>query len=308
MPASVRLALGQFGAELGDVGANLKQIREMSTEAADAGADLACFPELSLSGYLLDPESYTPELLDQVERAEMELAAEAERLGIALVYGAPLRDGTRLRNGVIMQHPGGVRLTYAKTHMTATERAVFLPGSEFVVEERGVALACCYDLAFPEAARILALRGARLLLVPMAWEVQRGFVMRHVVPARAVENVAYVVCVNQCGTVGEYRFRGGSCAVDPLGETCVCLGDEAGLGVVDIALDWTSRLREGADKRSYPLLDDRRVELYAPIAAEPLPKNRWSLKSDMYMLSDAAEVKSSSARGERRSLKRLAHG
>jgi predicted amidohydrolase len=261
----MRVALGQFGAELRKVQSNLDRMQAMVGEAAHAGAELVCFPELCLSGYLLDAADYTPELLRDVERAEEELAVESERRRITVIYGAPACREGRLQNTVVMQRPDRHRLIYARTHMAAIERAVFEPGGDLVIDERGIAPACCYDLAFPELARMIALHGARLLVVPMAWETQRGFVMRHVVPARAVENIAYVLCVNQCGTIGQLAFRGRSCAVDPLGQNCAYLGDETGLTVVDIDLDWVSQLREGFDTRSYPLFADRRPELYGPI-------------------------------------------
>jgi predicted amidohydrolase len=168
-----------------------------------------------------------------------------------------------LENAVVHVDPQGRRLVYAKTHMDVKERQVFTRGDAFVVADEGLGLACCYDLAFPEPGRILALQGARALLVPMAWEVERAFVMEKVAAARAVENVAYVVCVNQCGTVGPYRFSGASRALDPLGEALVTLGDEEAVEVVELDLGLVDRLRDTTDARTYPLLDDRRPDLYA---------------------------------------------
>jgi predicted amidohydrolase len=267
MGSSVRLALCQFGAALGDVDRNLEQMRVAAATAASAGAELVCFPELSVSGYLLKRTDYTVGLLDAVERAEEELAAESRRLGVGIVYGAPSRGpGRGLRNLVVLQAADGSRLVYAKTHMVAAERRVFDPGGGFMVDEDGIGLACCYDLAFPEAMRAVVLLGARVVLVPMAWEVQRAFVMRHLVAARAVENVAYVVAINQSGAVGDLRFPGESCVVDPLGTVIVALGDGTELATVDIDLGSVERLREQSDSPTYPLLADRRPELYGPIS------------------------------------------
>jgi predicted amidohydrolase len=264
----MRVAIGQFGAQLGNVRANLDRMQTMLAEAARADAEVVCFPELSLSGYLLDAGAYTPQLMGEVADAVDELAADSARHDMTLVYGAPQRVDGGLRNAVIMQPPSGSRLVYAKTHLDAVERAVFDRGDRFVVEQRGIGAACCYDLAFPELARAVALLGARLLVVPMAWEVKRAFVMLNVVPARAVENVLYVLCANQCGKIGPFTFRGGSCVVDPLGRMCVRLGDEEGLAVSDLELDWVSRLRDRRDDRSYPLVADRRPELYEILTYE----------------------------------------
>ncbi len=262
---ALRVALGQFGAALGDVDDNLTRMRARLAEAVARGAELVVFPELCLSGYLLERADYTDALLDAVEAAEAVLAAEADRAAVSLVYGTPQRTRGGLVNAVVLRDRGGARVVYAKTHMTEQERGAFAPGSAFVVHD-GRGLACCYDLAFPEPTRVLTLRGARVLLVPMAWEAGRGFVMQSVVAARAVENVAYLVCVNQAGTVGPFDFRGSSCVVDPLGRSVTQLGREDALEVADLDLDWVSRLRDQRDLRTYPLLDDRRPELYGDLA------------------------------------------
>ena len=261
----MRVALGQFGARPGDVEGNLARTRSLLERAAAGGAALACFPELCLSGYLLDRDAYTGALLAAVEAARRTLAGDARRLGVAVVYGAPVGHGGELANTVVLQPPDAAALDYAKTHLDVKERAIFSPGSELVVGPGGIGLACCYDVAFPEASRVLALRGARVVVAPMAWEVARGFVMQRVVAARAVENVAYVVCVNQSGPAGELRFLGASCVIDPLGEVVMALGAGAALGFADLDLEWVDRLRGGRDGRTYPLLDDRRPDLYGEL-------------------------------------------
>jgi predicted amidohydrolase len=274
MGAALRIALGQFGAALGDVHGNLARVRESLERSAREGAALACFPELALSGYLLQRADYDDRLLDAVEEAGTALAQDAARLGLDVVYGAPMRGAAGLINAVVLQRASGGRMVYAKTHMDVKERRVFARGDAFPVDPDGVVgLACCYDLAFPEAIRAISLGGARVLLVPMAWEVERGFVMRHVAAARAVENVAYLVCVNQCGTVGDFRFMGASRVVDPLGETVLDLGADEELAIADLDVGMIDRLRDAGDGRTYPLLSDRRPELYAELArqSEPTP-------------------------------------
>lgn len=261
--STTRIALAQFGAALGDVAANLDRMLALLDRARTGGANIVCYPELCLSGYLLERSAYDDELLAAAELAEAELARAASTADVTLVYGTPVAGDGGLENAVVHVDPQGRRLVYAKTHMDVKERQVFTRGDAFVVADEGLGLACCYDLAFPEPGRILALQGARALLVPMAWEVERAFVMEKVAAARAVENVAYVVCVNQCGTVGPYRFSGASRALDPLGEALVTLGDEEAVEVVELDLGLVDRLRDTTDARTYPLLDDRRPDLYA---------------------------------------------
>jgi predicted amidohydrolase len=204
-----------------------------------------------------------------VQRAGSALAVDAARLGLDVVYGAPSRATGDLVNAVVLERGARGRVVYAKTHMDVKERRVFRPGDAFFADPDGVlGLACCYDLAFPEAIRAVSLAGARVVLVPMAWEVERSFVMRRVAAARAVENIAHLVCVNQCGAIGDLRFLGASRVVDPLGETVLELGEGDELGLVDLDLALVDALRDQRDGRTYPLLADRRPELYAQLAEQ----------------------------------------
>jgi predicted amidohydrolase len=88
-----------------------------------------------------------------------------------------------------------------------------------------------------------------------------------------VENVAYVACVNQAGTAGALRFLGASCVIDPLGEAVATLGPGDELGFADIDLEWVDRLRGGRDGRTYPLLDDRRPDLYGDLQTRTGPSH-----------------------------------
>src|SRR5665647_204396 len=102
-------------------------MRRLLADGAERGADLVCFPELCLSGYLLLADDYSDALLDAVEEAETVLAEDAERAAVSLVYGAPVRIPDGLVNGVVLREPDGARVLYAKTHMDERERRVFAP-------------------------------------------------------------------------------------------------------------------------------------------------------------------------------------
>lgn len=265
----MRLALSQFGAALADVSSNVCQMRDALAVASDGGAAVICFPELCVSGYLLRAPEYSEELLQDARDAVEDLARDSRRLGLTVVYGTPWRhaDGG-LRNSVVLQEPSGRRVVYDKTHLVEKEREVFLAGTAFAAASGGIGLACCYDLGFPEAMRTVTLLGARVLVVPMAWEVPGSFVMRHLVAARAVENIAYVVAINQCGEVGELQFSGGSCVIDPLGASVAAIAGEPGVLIADIDLGWADRLRDGSESGTYRLLRDRRPEIYGLVGRQ----------------------------------------
>ena len=257
---SLRVALVQFTPSPGDVHSNLSQMLGFLGEAALQRADMVCFPELCLPGYMLDPAKYTDEVLKDLRQADTRLQAASRDLQVRIMYGTAHYWGRRLHNCVQVSEPDGTRTVYVKTHMVDAERAVFSAGRNLVVTADGnLGLGCCYDLAFPGFSASLADAGARVLCFPMAWEQQRAFVFEGIVTARAIENIAYVVCVNQTGALGTTRFHGGSRIVDPLGRTLCQMGDTIGLVVADIDLDEVTRLRASVDTRTYPLLADRRT-------------------------------------------------
>jgi predicted amidohydrolase len=200
------MALAQFTPMAGDVDGNLSQMQALLGTGALQHAELVCFPELCLPGYLLEPAAYTAGFLADLSRAAETLEQTARERQVRIVYGTAEASAGALRNVVVITDPGRARTRYAKTHMVQAERIVFTPGNHLVLTADGVlALGCCYDLAFPGFCAGLADAGARVLIFPMAWETRRAFVFESIAAARAVENVAYVVCVNQTGS-----RRGGS--------------------------------------------------------------------------------------------------
>jgi predicted amidohydrolase len=258
----MRIALAQFTPVAGDVDGNLSQMQALLEAGARQRADLVCFPELCLPGYLLEPAAYTGGFLSDLVQAAEALERMARERHVRIVYGTAEMCAGALRNVVAITGPGTARTRYAKTHMVEAERVAFAPGKELVLTADGIlALGCCYDLAFPGFCASLADAGARVLIFPMAWETRRAFVFEGIAAARAIENVAYVVCVNQTGTMGLTQFHGGSRIIDPLGNTLVEMGNTVGLVSADLNLDWVSRLRASDDPATYPLLADRRPPL-----------------------------------------------
>lgn len=258
MTPKLILGLGQFAAVPGDVQANLDVMLEQLGKAGPGELDLMCFPELCLPGYLLDVRDYTDQLAGNLRDAEKTLQAAADAADVRLMYGTARWTGGRLRNCVVLAEPRADGTSYAKVHLAGAERAVFTAGDELLTVDGGIGLGCCYDLAFAEVSTRLAEAGAHVLCFPMAWERQRAFVFEAVVAARAVENVAYVVCVNQTGQVQNLDFYGGSRVVDPLGQTVCHLREKVGVAVIELDLDWVARLRAAPAGATFDFASDRR--------------------------------------------------
>ena len=260
------VGLGQFPAAAGNVQANLGVLLNLLDQAGPAGLDLMCFPELCLPGYLLAAADYTGQLRLDLRHAEEAIQAAADAADVRIAYGTARWEGGRLHNCVVVAEPRAASTTYVKVHLAGSERAVFDAGDELVLTADGsTGLGCCYDLAFAGFSARLAAAGARVLCFPMAWERERAFVFEALAPARAIENVAYVVCVNQTGQVGDLDFHGGSRVVDPLGQTVCHLGEKVGVAVVELDLEWVARLRAAPAGETFAFAADRRdVDLRGP--------------------------------------------
>ena len=113
----------------------------------------------------------------------------------------------------------------------------------------------CYDLRFPEMARMLALGGSDVLFVPSGW-VQGDMKLDHwqtMIKARALENGCYVVAPDQTGNI----YIGHSLVVDPFGRIVLDMSDREGMEILDLDLGIVTEARE-----KLPLLQNRRFEVY----------------------------------------------
>ncbi len=116
----LRVAVVSPELRVADVAFNLGRMRSALREAAEEGARLVVFPELSLSGYTCGDLFYQQLLLEKVREAARELAAETAELGVAAVVGAPLEIGGRLFNAALLLAGGGVCGIVPKTYLPNT--------------------------------------------------------------------------------------------------------------------------------------------------------------------------------------------
>ncbi|MFI1194780.1 carbon-nitrogen hydrolase family protein [Micromonospora sp. NPDC020750] len=269
----LRVAAAQIEAVGGDLTGNAAAHAAAIAGAADLGASLVVFPELSLCGY-----DY-PLLAADVARCEVAPGDPALRTvgqacrerGVTAVVGGCARraDGWAIAAHVVGPD-GAVAATYHKRHLDADERKVFVPGTtDTLVRVRGwrLGLGVCYDASFPEHARGLALAGADAYLVSGAFTVGDSDHRRSVYfPARALENTSYVVFANFAGTHGGWRFAGHSAVYAPDGRPLADAGASAGLAVADLD---DARLRRQRD--SQRMLADRAAPAPAPAPVVVVP-------------------------------------
>ena len=253
---------------------NLEAADRLTRAAAADGAELVVLPErLDLRGTAQD---YADGAETLEEGRPLAWAKElARELGIDLVAGSiaeRVPGAERGSNTSVHFGPDGeARAVYRKIHMFDVEVGGVEyresehsePADEIVLSETAggqkLGLTICYDLRFPELYRILALRGARILLVPAAftlattrehWEV--------LLRARAIEDQAFVIAANQVGQHAPwYRSGGRSMIVDPWGVVLAQAPDKETVVVADLDLD-----RQAEIRRTMPSLANRRPEAY----------------------------------------------
>lgn len=256
-----------------DMTASLRAALARLQDASEAQVDLLVFPELFLGGYYVDQA-----MVRRASEARASLArlqAAVDQLGVSCVVGVPdLRDGV-LFDALAILRPRRDPARYAKTHLFRTEKELFTPGSSFWTGEIAgwqCGLLVCYEVAFPEVARALALSGARLLIVPAAFGKSRVRIWQIATVSRAIENGCYLAAAGHAGGNGVSEFAGHSRVVDPAGEVLADAGERAEMLVVELRERIVDEVRAGrADSHSG--LADRRPELYGSLT-EPPPQPR----------------------------------
>jgi predicted amidohydrolase len=151
-----------------DVEANLAWITSLARRAKlEDGAELVVFPELAVSG-LADPAVRAQAVPGPATDQLCRLAAQ---LSIYIVAGVAERARDAIHNSACLIGPEGLVVVYRKTHLTDSERAWASPGDAWVMADTPVGrigLLIGHDASFPEAGRILALKGCDLIVCPAA--------------------------------------------------------------------------------------------------------------------------------------------
>jgi len=268
------VAAAQLAPVIGDADGNRRTAAAAVTDAAAAGAELVVLPELCDSGYVFASAQEARGLATAAAdsptlRQWRELAAAH---GIVIVGGfCELGGDGRLWNSAALVDATGTRAIYRKAHLWDREGLVFTPGSAappvVSLPFGRVALVICYDLEFPEWARLPALAGADLIAAPVNWPAAPcppGERPAEVVKAQADASVngVFVVVADRCGTERGVAWVGGSLIVGPDGYPLAgpVTADQPAILTADCDLP---RARDKRINARNDLLADRRPELYA---------------------------------------------
>lgn len=241
-------------------------------KAAAGGADFAVLPEMFCCPY--QDDCFLPYSEEENGPVQTAFSALAQELGIYIVGGSiPERVGDKLHNTCyVYDRTGRLLAKHRKMHMfdidvpggqRFTESATFTPGDSittFETEFGTVGLCICFDLRFEELFRCMALRGAKVIFVPAAFNMTTG-------PAhweltfrmRALDNQCFMVGVGPArNEQASYVAYGNSIVTDPWGSVMARAGAEETILFADLDLQ-----RIDAIRKQIPILSNRRTDIYS---------------------------------------------
>ena len=267
----LRAGFFQFAPTFGDVARNLSRV---VSALGNAEADIIVLPELAFTGYLFEDRSELARLAQEPAKSPIvsSLVALCRNRDFFLVTGFAEKCADKIFNSALVIGADGVVHTYRKLHLFDREKAYFDPGDTppAVVELCGakIGVMVCFDWAFPEVARVLALQGADLLCHPA--NLVLTYCQKTMI-ARCIENAVFAVSANRFGSDvrpgGTLTFTGQSQVVTPKGEVIYrakAEGEDLFIAEIDLG---EARNKWITEKNH--LLDDRRPEYYRHLSDDP---------------------------------------
>ncbi len=274
----------------GDKQANLQRTVEAIEQAASQGAQLVVLQELHATPYFCQTEATDNfDLAEPIPGPSTQLLAQAARANQVVVVGSVFEQrapGLYHNTAVVLEKDGSLVGKYRKMHIPDDpgyyEKFYFTPGDlgfhpvSTSVGKLGVLV--CWDQWFPEAARLMTLAGADMLVYPTAigWSpaddsaeqkrqqdawftVQRGHAVANGIPVIVANRTGFEA--DPSGNSAGIRFWGTSFIAGPQGEI---LG-KAAEDTAALLVQRVDRARVDAVRRIWPFLRDRRIEEYADL-------------------------------------------
>lgn len=268
MTMNLRLAVGQTEPRVGNHHWNIEQIQHALDQADDEYVDILVLPELSNSGYSFDSIEEALNSSELVPEGKVSrILLEWSHDGRMVVAGICEKTDEGLFNSAAVFINGEHAVTYRKIHLFYRESEWFHSGNAEppVIEFRGYRLGVmvCFDWAFPEVTRILALKGAQVILHPANLVLPYCF---DAMITRSIENRVFTATANRVGHERGLSFTGRSQITSPRGERLLSLSkDEVGLGILDLD---PSQADDKMITEKNDILGDRRPELYHRLVKE----------------------------------------
>lgn len=236
----MRALLAQLSPVAGAIETNLARLESLLGEHRDV--QVAIFPELYLQGYQPSraQEVAIPAEGPQIERVRA--AARRHHTAVIVGFAERLHDGQVANSAVCIDGDGTLAGVHRKSQLFGEgERAAFAAGEDLLLTQiAGLALAplICFEVEFPEPARLLARSGAEMFVTVAANMEPYGDEHELAARSRALENRRPHLYVNAVGSCEGLTFVGGSAAIDASGSVIALAGREEQLLEVDVPSSW----------------------------------------------------------------------
>lgn len=247
----------QLDVQWEDKSANFSRLRALLAEDRPPKGSLIILPEMFATGFSMNVAGIAEGSPSKTEQFLSDLAKEHQAAVLGgLVYQG--NEGKGRNEAVFIQPDGGIAARYSKLQpfSYAGETDHYEAGESVVTfEYQGFTVApfICYDLRFPEHFRTAARRGANLFAVIANWPEVRIAHWITLLQARAIENQAFVIGVNRCGSDPNVNYSGCSLIVNPRGEIIASAGADEEIVQAEVDLNTVNSWRT-----EFPALKDMR--------------------------------------------------
>jgi predicted amidohydrolase len=268
----MRIACIQSDVVFNDPSANAQKAALKLQEMKDAGVDLAVFPEAFLTGYCVDCQADADAIAIPRDHKSIRLIQDAaNRLGIMVIFGFAELRNEKVYNTAALIETGEAPKFYSKTHLPILGLDNFVVGGDelpvFDTKLGRIGILICFDLRPPEPSRVLALKGADLIVLPTNWPQGAEVSADYMPISRAAENRVFFATCDRVGTENGFSFIGKSKIVSPSGKILASAGSSEEVIMADVDLA-EARLKRNVvvpGKYETTVFECRRPELYAAI-------------------------------------------
>lgn len=237
----MKITLAQMQPDVGGLTTNANNICNLLAEESRHHSELVLFPELSLSGYVTNHQTLEKTAINDNDDLIMKIKQACNINNIDAVISFPERvEQLFYITSLYIDHNGEVLGKYRKTHLFADEQKLFTKGEDYPVfntQFGKLGMMICYDLEFPEVARLLKLQGAEMILISTANMQPYEHHQDVYLMSRALENELPVAIANQVGINEPHHFFGHSAVVDHNGQFLLKLDSVAQSQQVNVNLN-----------------------------------------------------------------------
>ncbi|MEY8319850.1 carbon-nitrogen family hydrolase [Lachnospiraceae bacterium 46-61] len=259
----MKVALAQLDIAWENKQENQKRCCAMLEQAKKQCAELIIFPEMTLTGFSMNTDTYGETMENSSSIAFFQ--QKAIEYQIAITFGIIIKNGEKSENHcVTIDETGNIISDYAKIHPFSygSESKFYSSGenvSFFNIKGIPFSPLICYDLRFPEIFQVCSIK-SHVITIIANWPTPRRCHWISLLKARAIENQCYILGVNRCGSGDGLDYSGDSMIIDPYGKIVAMAKECSQVITADIDDNIVTKYRQ-----EFPLKADRKPLLYSQL-------------------------------------------